>query len=380
MSSMPNNGNWWQGLQSLFGGGQQQQGGYDYNGWQRQQPNYYSPIPGGGSTTGGPGPLGGDTQYNPQYWSRTGQGQGGPTYGQALAGALVGDYQNSEAARQKELGMYQGLFGNVMNSMQGAGQMVNSARQAGQQNMAGLMQQAGNMRQAADQGKRYYDQAVSQMQGALGTMGHQYDTSIGTLQKSKSDYDAGWMGDVASTKLGIDTSYQQQVDQINRRDDLAQDQKDTMVAELKQQKGQAAAQAQSSALATARNTLLNLDQNISQMQATKAGTMGQLGVGVGQAMGQLGQQTAAMRQQAEEQIGNFYNNMTQFNSSLLQNAQASALQYILNGNQAAAQLISASPFGHTSFFNTLIGAVDAMGVGRNQQINPQMANLFSRIA
>jgi hypothetical protein len=218
------------------------------------------------------------------------------------------------------------------------------------------------------------------MQGALGTMGHQYDTSIGTLQKSKSDYDAGWMGDVASTKLGIDTSYQQQVDQINRRDDLAQDQKDTMVAELKQQKGQAAAQAQSSALATARNTLLNLDQNISQMQATKAGTMGQLGVGVGQAMGQLGQQTAAMRQQAEEQIGNFYNNMTQFNSSLLQNAQASALQYILNGNQAAAQLISASPFGHTSFFNTLIGAVDAMGVGRNQQINPQMANLFSRIA
>jgi len=376
---MPNNGNWWQGMQNLFGGGQQQ-GGYNYNGWQRQQPNYYSPIPGGGSTTGGPGPLGGDTQYNPQYWSHTGQGQGGPTYGQALVGALGKDYQNAEAARQKELGMYQGLFGNVMGSMQGAGQMVQDARNSANQNMAGFNQQADRIRGAANQGQQYYDAAQRQMMSGLDEARRRMDQGIGTLQTARNTYDSTNRSDTAGEVFGIQSQYKNQLDQINRRDDLTEEQKNMMTGELKQGMHQQSSALAAQADAKARDTLLALDQNISQMQSSTGSQLGQFGIGIGQTMGQLGAQVAQQKQQAEEQIGNFYNNMAQFNSSLLQSAQANALQHTLNGNQLAASLVSQMPFGPMSIFETLTRMVSAGDYRRNQQVSPEMGALFGRMA
>jgi hypothetical protein len=152
-----------------------------------------------------------------------------------------------------------------------------------------------------------------------------------------------------------------------------------MTGELKQSMRQQSSALAAQADAKARDTLLALDQNISQMQATAAGQMGQFGIGVGQAIGQLGLQGASMRQQAEEQIGNFYNNMAQYNSSLLQSAQANALQYTLNGNQMAASLINAMPLGPMSIFETLARMVSAADVRRGQQVSPEMGNLFGRI-
>jgi hypothetical protein len=97
-------------------------------------------------------------------------------------------------------------------------------------------------------------------------------------------------------------------------------------------------------------------------------------------MGQLGMQSAQMQQQAEEQIGNFYNNMAQFNSSLLQSAEANALQHTLNGNQLAANLVSQMPFGPISIFETLTRMVSSGDYRRNQQVSPEMGALFGRMA
>jgi hypothetical protein len=87
-----------------------------------------------------------------------------------------------------------------------------------------------------------------------------------------------------------------------------------------------------------------------------------------------------MRQQAEEQIGSFYNNMLQFNSSMMQSAQANALQHTLNGNQLAASIINQMPLGQMSIFETLSRMVSAGNFNRDKPVNPQMGALFGRMA
>jgi hypothetical protein len=385
--------NWWQGLQGLFGGQQQAGGGASNTGMMSHGTGAntgYRLIPHPQQTwagisqgpTGRADPFGGAPQFSTQYYERVdnrpGQGQA-PTYGQTLAGALARDYQNAEGARQQELDMYRGLFGNIMNSMQGAGQMVQDARQSGQQNMQLMQQQAQQIRGAAGQGQQAIDEATRQMRAGLGEARTRFDQGIGTLQTARGTYDATNRSDTAAEVFGIQSQYKNQLDAISRRDDLTPEQKDMMTGELKQSMRQQSSALAAQADAKARDTLLALDQNISQMQATAAGQMGQFGIGVGQAIGQLGLQGASMRQQAEEQIGNFYNNMAQYNSSLLQSAQANALQYTLNGNQMAASLINAMPLGPMSIFETLARMVSAADVRRGQQVSPEMGNLFGRI-
>jgi hypothetical protein len=375
-------GNWMQSLQALFGG----QGG----GSSGQNNATNSPfVNWRGMSTLGPGrdsPFYGTTNADPgdrarlTTFSRGSQPGGGMTYGQAMGGALARDYQNAESARQRELGMYQGLLGNVMGSMQGAGQMVNSAGQMGQQNMATMNQQADRMRAAADQGMGFYDDAVKQMMGGISEARGRFDQSIGTLQTARNNYDATRRDDTASEVFGIQSQYKNQLDAITRRDDLSPEQKEMMTSELKQGMRQQSSSLAAQADSKARDTLLALDQNISQMQASAGAQLGQFGIGVGQTMGQLGLQTAAMRQQAEEQIGGFYNNMLQFNSSMMQSAQANALQHTLNGNQLAASIINQMPMGQMSIFETISRMVTAGGYNRNQQINPQMGNLLGGIA
>jgi hypothetical protein len=375
-------GNWWQNLQGLFGGQgqQQQQSGNNQN---FMNTGFVS----GSGTFRLPGELQSRTRpiTNPhsELGSRTSFPTQTPganlTYGQALAGALGQDYQNAERARQQELDMYRGLFGSIMGSMQGAGQMVQDARQSGQQNMQLMQGQADQMRQAAASGQRAIGEATRQMQSSLGEARTRFDQGIGTMQASRAGFDSTNRSDTAAQVMGIQQQYKNQLDQIARRDDLTQEQKDLMTGELRQGMQQQSSALAAQADARARDTLLALDQNISQMQASAGAQLGQLGVGVGQAIGQLGLQGSAMRQQAEEQIGNFYNNMAQFNSSLLQSAQANALQYTLNGNQLAANLINAMPMGPMSIFETLTRMVSAADVRRGQQMSPEMGALFGRV-
>ncbi len=386
MSTFNSSSNWWQGLQGLFGNQPQQNRGTAGQGNAANSPfvNYR------GMPTLGPGrdspQFGydnpnaiGELRANTLFRSGTQPGAA-PTYGQALVGALGQDYQNAERARQQELSMYQGLFGNIMGSMRGAGQMVNSAGQMGQQNMATMNQQADRMRGAADQGKGFYDDAVKQMMSGISEARGRFDQGIGTLQTARNTYDSTRRDDVAGEVFGIQSQYKNQLDAIGRRDDLTPEQKDMMTGELKQSMRQQSSALAAQADAKARDTLLALDQNISQMQASAGAQLGQFGIGVGQTMGQLGMQTAAMRQQAEEQIGSFYNNMLQFNSSMMQSAQANALQHTLNGNQLAASIINQMPLGQMSIFETLSRMVSAGNFNRDKPVNPQMGALFGRMA
>lgn len=392
MSTFNSSPNWMQGLQGLFGG---QGGGLPSNaaggqsrtwdgGWYRaNSPENLTWSPTGGMISMGrrPDSLGGS--FNLQHWMNAGS-QGGqnqnPTPGQALVGALGTDYQRTEAARQQELGMYRGLFDQLFGSMQGAGQMVQDARGMAGQNMAGMQQQADRMRQAGEEGDKYFGQARGQIMRGLNEARGKFDESIQTAKDSRAGFDASWMGDAASNRAGLQADYMNRESAIKNNESLTEEQKGMMLDQLKQEKSMQASQIQASATSKARDTLIAMDQNIAQLQAMAGGTLGQLGVGAGQAIGSLGMQNAAQKQQIEEQIGSFYNNMSQFNSQLVNASQASALQYVMNGLQMGAQLINAMPLGPLSVFTPMAQAITAGDLNRNRPMNPQMMGLFQRFA
>lgn len=379
MSSFGTGGNWWQGLQGLFGG--QQGVGARSNDPFDQQRNRYDPydpfsgfrfpqVSGGIFGTGLQGrPLAGQPSQSQM-----------PTYGQALAGAAAADYQRAEQARQQELAQYQGLLANVLGGMQGAGQMVGGAQQMGQQNMDLLQQQAGRMREATGQGQQYFDLARRQMESSLGEARQRMDQGLGTLREARAGFDAGRRDDTAAQVMGIQQQYQNQLEAITRRDDLTEEQKSLMRSELQQGMRQQSAGLAAQADARARDTMLALDQNIAQMEGMAGTQLGQFGIGVGQTIGQLGAQQAALASQTEQQVGSFFTNMAQFNSSLIQSAQANALQYVLNGNQLAANIIQAQPLGPLSIFDTLLRMVGAADERRAGRVSPEMGGLFGRIA
>lgn len=369
MSMFGGNTNWMQGLQNLFA---QYPQGSSWGGQQGQQSTLPSEYGGNwvGITSPFTNPWGSQQAQQSQQQARI------PTYGQALAGGAAADFARGEQARQQELGMYMGLLGNLMGSMQGAGQMVQDVRAAQPQGWQMMQQQAQNIRQAADKGTEYFDLAKKQMEASLGETRQRFGESIGTLQQSRAGFDAGRRDDTAANVMGIQQQYKNQLDSIARRDDLTDEQKGLMQDELKQSMRQQSSAMAAQADAQARQTMLGLDQNIAQMQAQAAQGIGQMGFGVGQTIGQLGMQSAAQRQQAEENISNFYNNMYQYNTSMLQGAQAAALNYALQGNQAMASIINASPFGPTSIFGTIAHMIQAVDEDRSRQLSPQMAQMF----
>lgn len=382
--------NFMQALAGLFGQAQGQGGPFGQMGHPRpaayspyQQPSGMTQAVPNAYDTGG-GLFGGGLQHerNVQQMYANLMSGGQPqqpqmTVGQMLAGLVGRDYQGTEAARQQELAAQMGVLSNLFGAQQGAGQMVLGARQGADQNMQMLGQQAERMRGAAAGGERALDEARRTMFGGLDEARRRFDEGIGTARQSRSTFDATARADTAGEVMGLQQQYRNQMDQIARRDDLTQEQKDMMTGELKQNMGMQSAQLASAANARARDTMLQLDQNISQMQAMAGGQLGQFGIGVGQMLGQLGTQTAAMRQQAEEQIGQFYNNMAQFNSSLMQSAQASALQYVLNGNQLASQVIQNAPFGPVSLFGMFANMARSVGAERGEPVGA-LGNLVSR--
>ena len=379
--------NWMQNLANLFGQGQQQGGlgGLMQSGPGSGAPTHVSQYgaptmhpsgyfsgfgqPRGAASLEGVGMFGSGTQhgrnvadfisgqlgYNPQN-------MGQPTAGQALAGFAAQDAQRAEAARQQELAYQMQVLGNLFGAQQGAGQMVQDARGAAGRNMEMMDRQAQAMRQAADQGNRYFEQSQQQMMAGLGEARRRMDEGIGTMRQARAGYDSTFRGDTAAEVAGIQSQYKNQMDEIARRDDLTREQKDMMTSELQQGMRQQSAGLAAQASARARDTMLAIDQNIAQMQSAAGGQLGQFGIGIGQMTGQLGAQQAGMQQQNEQAIAGFYNNMAQFNQSQVQNAQATALQYMLNGNQLASQIIQAAPFGPISLFGTfanMIRSVDA---------------------
>ena len=303
-----------------------------------------------------------------------------PTYGQAIAGAIGQDYQNAEGARQRELEMLTGLFGQLQGTNQGAGQMVQDARAAGSQGMNLMQQQADMMRQTGDDAERYYREAAGTMRGSFDEARGRLDQGIGTLQESRANYDSTNRSDTAGMVFGIQQQYQDQTNQINMRDDLTQEQKSMLTDNLKMSMRNQSSAMAGQADANARNALAAMDQGIAQMQSSGGLQLGSMGIGMGQAMGALGAGVAAHKQQNEQQITNFYNNMHQFSSSLVQGAQASALQHMLQGNQLAANLIGQMPLGPMSFAETIARMVQATDERRGNVVSPGMGNLFGSMA
>jgi hypothetical protein len=306
-----------------------------------------------------------------------------PTYGQAIAGAVGQDYQNAEAARQRELEMLTGLFGQLQGTNQGAGQMVQDARAAGSQGMNLMQQQADMMRQTGDDAERYYREAAGTMRGSFDEARGRLDQGIGTLQESRANYDSTNRSDTAGIVFGIQQQYKNEIDSINSRlsDGLISQQEatertDQLRMNMRNQSSAMAGQAD----ANARNALAAMDQGIAQMQSSGGLQLGSMGIGMGQAMGALGAGVAAHKQQNEQQITNFYNNMHQFSSSLVQGAQASALQHMLQGNQLAANLIGQMPLGPMSFAETIARMVQATDERRGNPVSPGMGNLFGSMA
>ena len=179
--------------------------------------------------------------------------------------------------------------------------------------------------------------------------------------------------------FGIQQQYQDQTNQINMRDDLTQEQKSMLTDNLKMSMRNQSSAMAGQADANARNALAAMDQGIAQMQSSGGLQLGSMGIGMGQAMGALGAGVAAHKQQNEQQITNFYNNMHQFSSSLVQGAQAGALQHMLQGNQLAANLINQMPLGPMSFAETIARMVQAADERRSNTVSPGMGNLFGSI-
>ena len=374
------NANFMQGLQGLLGG------------FQQGQNNLGAQFAGTGTTNyaGMPtlptflhdrtNPARGPTFLQERTFGMDGGANRGPTYGQAIAGAVGQDYQNAEAARQRELGMLLGIAGQVQGSNAGAGQMVQDARAAGSQGMNLMQQQADMMRQTGDDAERYYREAAGTMKGSFDEARGRLDQGIGTLQESRANYDSTNRSDTAGMVFGIQQQYQDQMNQIEMRDDITQEQKSMLTDNLKMSMRNQSSAMAGQADANARNALAAMDQGIAQMQSSGGLQLGSMGIGMGQAMGSLGAGVAAHKQQNEQQITNFYNNMHQFSSSLVQGAQASALQHMLQGNQLAANLINQMPLGPISFAETIARMVQAADVRRSDTVSPGMGNLFGSMA
>jgi len=373
------NSNFYAGLQGLLGNFQQNQGRsnaqFANTGFTNYQGIPTLPSASQAARMGGQG----TTLEQRTVFPGSAGGVRPPTYGQVMAGGVAQDYQGAEAARQRELDMLGGLFRQVQGSNQGAGQMVQDARAAGSQGMNLMQQQADMMRRTGDDAERYYREAAGTMRGSFDEARGRLDQGIGTLQESRANYDSTNRSDTAGMVFGIQQQYQQQLNQINMRDDLTPEQKGMMTDELKSgMRNQSSAMA-GQADANARNALAAMDQGIAQMQSSGGLQLGSMGIGMGQAMGALGAGVAAHKQQNEQQITNFYNNMHQFSSSLVQGAQASALQHMLQGNQLAANLINQMPLGPVSFAETLARMTQAADVRRSDTVSPGMGNLFGSI-
>lgn len=374
------NTNFMQQLQGLFGGQRQGQNNFGAQFANTGFTNYQGiPTLPSSSQAAPMGGQGSTLEQRTIFPSGFGGGNA-PTYGQAIAGAIGQDYQNAEAARQRELGMLLGIAGQVQGTNQGAGQMVQDARAAGTQGMNLMQQQADMMRQTGDDAERYYREAAGTMKGSFDEARGRLDQGIGTLQESRANYDSTNRSDTAGMVFGIQQQYQDQMNQIEMRDDITQEQKSMLTDNLKMSMRNQSSAMAGQADANARNALASMDQGIAQMQSSGGLQLGSMGIGMGQAMGSLGAAVAGHKQQNEQQITNFYNNMHQFSSSLVQGAQASALQHMLQGNQLAANLVTQMPLGPMSFAETIARMVQAADVRRSGTVTPGMGNLFGSIA
>ena len=321
----------------------------------------------------------GGMRVDPYAAPQQGQQAGGApmTYGQLIAGGLAADRQRAEQARQQELGMPQGLFGQLQQQRQGIGQMVQQAQQGQQQGMDLLFQQAQNVNRAGEQGMGFVQQAQREAQRGLSEAQGQMQQGISTMRKAISDMDFFRKDTVASGVAGIQAQFRNALDQVNRRDDLTPEQKGMMQDEIRMNMQRESASLASQADQQAAQSLAGMQQNLASLESSLGAQWGALTTQTAQGMGALGLQASAMQQQAQEQMGQWYSNMFQFNQSALQSAMATALDMEMRGNALGAQLVQSFPLGPVSMAEMLARQVMSLEADRSQRVDPRIMALFA---
>lgn len=392
MSGFPN---WMQGLQGLFnnqqgfGGGNQMGGRINDNGTL----HHGAPQPGSAqhfmNRFGLPGYAGPQNhlfsgnafslgnQFTPQYFGMpSGNQQGGMTYGHLIAGGLQQDRNATEAARQHELSMMQGLFGQQMGMNQGYGQMVQQAQQGARQGMDLMFQQGQNVNAAGRQMQNSFDQAQRQAQQGLSQTFDMISQSLNTMRSSIQNMDFFRKDTVSSLVSGVQQQYQNALNDINRRDDLTPEAKEMMTSEIRMSMQRESAGIASQADQQAAQARAAMEQNMAQLQGSLASNWGSLSTQTALGLGSLGAQVGQAQQQAQLQMQQFYSGVDQFNRSQIQSSMATALDLQSRGLGQAAQLIQMSPFGQASLSEMIARQVLAIGADRTSNVDPRIMSLF----
>jgi hypothetical protein len=197
------------------------------------------------------------------------------------------------------------------------------------------------------------------------------------MRRAISDMDFFRKDTVASGVMGVQQQFRTQMDSINRRDDLTPEQKGMMQDELRMGMQRESASLASQADQQAAQARAQMQSNLASLESTMGAQWGALTTQTAQAMGGLGLQASAMDQQAQQQMGQLYGNMFQFNQSLLQSAMSTALDMEMRGNALGAQLVQMMPMGPMSIAEMLVRQVTSLEADRSARVDPRIMSLFA---
>ena len=373
------------GFSQMFGGGG---GGAMYGGSQMgHNPSltgYFNPATGNpayapSASFGGGGfnPYGSIASMNPQRVQQVGSGgQGGPTYGQMMQYGLMQDFGAAEQARQQELGLYGGLFGNLQRGLAQNQAMLGSVGSGINQYRGDLDRSADAMRGMFQAGQADYDKAMGMIAKAPGAAGSYYGKAIKTMEDAIAEHKFDRNDTIAANVLGLQNQYQNQMNAITSNSSLTDEQRSMMQDELRMNMQQNTAGLVSQADQAAAESLLGAKNALAQLQGAAGSTIGGLQAQAGAAMGSLAMARTGMGVEMESNIGNLYSSMNQFSMSILQSATASAFQNQLQGNMAMASIIQQAPLGPVSFAEMLARMTQASDARPGDMISPYLANLL----
>lgn len=386
-------------LAGLFGSGpnpfagfaqsfQQGGGGAPYGGSQMgYNPNltgYFNPATGGPAYApsasfgqGGFSPYASFPGMTPQRIQQVGAGgAGGPTYGQMMQYGLMQDFGAAEQARQQELGLYGGLFGNLQRALGQNQSMLSAAGSGINQYRQDIDRSAGAMRGMFEAGQADYDKAMGMLGKASQTAGSYFGKAIKTMEGAIADHDFFRKDTVAANVLGLQNQFQNQMNAITSNANLTDEQRSMMQDELRMNMQQQTAGLAAQSDQAAAESLLGAKNALAQLQGAAGSTIGGLQAQAGAAMGSLAMARTGMGVEMESNIGNLYASMNQFSTSIMQSAMATAFQNQLQGNMAMASIIQQAPLGPVSFAEMLARMTQASDARPGDMISPYLANLL----
>jgi len=372
------------GFSQMFGGGG---GGAPYGGSQMRHTGlaggYFNPATGGPTYApsasfgmGGFNPYGSHASMNAQRVQQGGGGQAMPTYGDLMQYGLMRDFGAAEGARQQELGLYGGLFGNLQRAMGQNNAMLGAVGSGINQYRGDVDRAAGAMRGMFEAGSKDYGKAMGMLAGAPGAVGSMFNKAIETVQAAIKDHNFFREDTVAANVLAMQSQFQNQINAIDNNASLTDEQRAMMRDELRMGMQQQTAGLVAQADQAAAESLLGAKNALAQLQGAAGTAKGSVMAQAGAAMGSLAMARTGMGVEMESNIGNLYSSMNQFGMGLMQSAMATAFQNQLQGNMAMASIIQQAPLGPVSLAEMLARMTQAGGYRPGDVASPYLMNLI----